>query len=98
VVFLLERDLISWSLAMDEHGRHKDLCDSSHRSVIPYVHRRTELYCSSLYEPEPFLFSAHLKWRLPEPFITQGQVVYNEPQGPTGGPGVGKLYAIGHND
>jgi hypothetical protein len=48
VVLLLERDLISWSLAMDECGGHEDLRGSGHRSVIPYVHERTELYCSSL--------------------------------------------------
>jgi hypothetical protein len=39
---------------MDERGGHKDLCSSGHRSVIPYIYERTELYCSSLYEPEPF--------------------------------------------
>jgi hypothetical protein len=42
VVLLLERALVSWSLAMDERD------GSSRRSIIPYVHRRTELYCSSL--------------------------------------------------
>jgi hypothetical protein len=35
--------------------------------------------------PEPFLFLTLWKWRLPEPFIAQGQVVYNETRGPTGG-------------
>jgi hypothetical protein len=49
VVLLLEGDLVSWSLAMDECGRHKDLRGSDRWSVIPYVHGRTELYCSSLY-------------------------------------------------
>jgi hypothetical protein len=48
MVLLLERSLFSWSLAMDEHGGHKDLHGSGHRSVIPYVHGRTKLYCSSL--------------------------------------------------
>jgi hypothetical protein len=48
VVLLLEGALISWSLAMNEHGRHEDLCGSGRRSVIPYVHERTELYCSSV--------------------------------------------------
>jgi hypothetical protein len=48
VIFLLERGLVSWSLAMDEHGGHQDLCGSGHRSVIPDVHGRIELYCSSL--------------------------------------------------
>jgi hypothetical protein len=48
VVLLLERVLISWLVAMDECGEHEDLCGSGRRSVIPYVHGRTELYCSSL--------------------------------------------------
>jgi hypothetical protein len=51
VVLLLERDLVSWSLAMDEHGEHEDLCGSGHRSIIPYVHGRMKLYCSSLALP-----------------------------------------------
>jgi hypothetical protein len=33
---------------MDERGGHDDLRSLSHRSIISYVHRRTELYCSSL--------------------------------------------------
>jgi hypothetical protein len=49
VVLLLEEVLVSWSLAMNERGAHKDLYGSNHRSVIPYIHGRTELYCSSLY-------------------------------------------------
>jgi hypothetical protein len=49
VVLLLEGALVSWSLAMDEHGEHEDLHASGRRSVIPYVHRRTELYYSSMY-------------------------------------------------
>jgi hypothetical protein len=52
--------LVFWSLAMDECGGHKYLCGSDHRSVIPYVHGRTELYCSSLYEPESAYLSAGL--------------------------------------
>jgi hypothetical protein len=35
---------------MDERGGHKDLRGSAHRSVIPYIHGRTELYCTSLLE------------------------------------------------
>jgi hypothetical protein len=57
VVLLLERALISWSIAMDECGGHEDLRGSGRRSIIPYVHGITELYCSSLYEHESFLFS-----------------------------------------
>jgi hypothetical protein len=48
VFILLEMVLVSWSLAIDEHGGHEDLRGSGRRSVIPYVHGRTELYCSSL--------------------------------------------------
>jgi hypothetical protein len=49
VVLLLEGALVSWSLAMDEHDGHEDLCGSGHRSVIPYVHGRTELYCAQAF-------------------------------------------------
>jgi hypothetical protein len=48
VVLLLERTLVSWSLAIDERSRHGYLRGLSHRSIIPYVHGRTELYCSSM--------------------------------------------------
>jgi hypothetical protein len=61
VVLLLEGDLVSWSLAIDERGGHEDLYGSGRQSVIPYVHERTELYCSSmpyLCELEPYLFPA----------------------------------------
>jgi hypothetical protein len=51
MVLLLERVLVSWSLAMDEHNRHEDLRGSNRQSVIPYVHGRIELYCSSLALP-----------------------------------------------
>jgi hypothetical protein len=53
MVLLLEGVLVSWSLAMDERGGHEDLHGSGRWSVIPYVHGKTELYCSSLYEPDP---------------------------------------------
>jgi hypothetical protein len=75
VALLWGRLLASWLLALDEHSGHEDLCDLGHRSVIPYINGKTELYCSNLYEPEPFLFSTVVKWRLPEPFIAQGRVV-----------------------
>jgi hypothetical protein len=53
VVLLLERSLVSWSLAMDERGGHEDLRGLGRQSVIPYVHGRTELYLvkSALSEP-----------------------------------------------
>jgi hypothetical protein len=97
VVLLLGRYLASWLLAMDEHSGLKDLRGSGRRSVIPYVHGRTELYCSSLYESEPFFFSTPWKWRPPEPFIAQDRVVYNEPSRPDRWPGAGKPYIVGHN-
>jgi hypothetical protein len=87
VVLLLDRDLISWSLAMNERG-HEDLRGSGCRSVIPYVYGRTELYCSSMYEPESAYLSAgldrpifltHVKRCLPGPFIAQGRVVTMRP-------------------
>jgi hypothetical protein len=79
VVLLLEGALVSWSLAMDEHSGHEDLRGSDRRSVIPYVNGRTELYCSSLYEPKPFLFPTPVKRCLPGPFIAQGRVVTMRP-------------------
>jgi hypothetical protein len=83
VVLLLEGAVVSWSLAIDERGGHKDLRGSGHRNGIPYVHRRTELYCSSLpYLSMPFfplvltdLFSTPVKRCLPGPFIAQGRIV-----------------------
>jgi hypothetical protein len=55
--FLLRRALASWSLAINERGGRKDLCGLGRRNIIPYIHRRTGLYCSSpscLCELEPF--------------------------------------------
>jgi hypothetical protein len=48
VVLLLKRILVSWSLDIDECGRHADLRGLGRQSVKPYVHKRMELYCSSL--------------------------------------------------
>jgi hypothetical protein len=88
VVLLLERVLVSWSLAMDEHGGHENLRGSGRRSVIPYVYERTELYCSSLYESESVylsvgldrpIYSTPVKRCLPSPFIDQGRVVKMRP-------------------
>jgi hypothetical protein len=83
VVLLLEEDLVSWSLAINERDGHEDLRGLGRRSVIPYVHGRTWLYCSSLpylCDPEPYLFLAPVKWRLPEPFIAQGRTVTMSPK------------------
>jgi hypothetical protein len=75
VVFLLEGTLVSWSLAMDERGGHEDLRGSGRRSVITYIHGRTDLYCSSLPCLSLPFSSAPVKWRLLKPFIAQGRVV-----------------------
>jgi hypothetical protein len=48
VALLLEGALFSWSLDMDERSGYEDLRGSGRRSVIPYIHGRMELYCSSL--------------------------------------------------
>jgi hypothetical protein len=93
VVFLLERGLVSWSLAMDECGGHEDLCGSGRRSVIPYVHGRTELYCSSLsYLSLPIcpsaltdLFFDPCEEVSTRSFYSSRPSSYNETQGPTGG-------------
>jgi hypothetical protein len=70
--------LVSWSLAMVERSGYEDLRGSGRRSVIPYIHERTELYCSSLYEPEPFS-PTPVKGCLHGPFIAQGRVVTMRP-------------------
>jgi hypothetical protein len=96
VILLWGRPLASWLLAIDEHSGLKGLRGLGHQSIIPYVHGKTVLYCSSLYEPEPFLFLTPRKCP-PEPFIAQGRLVYNEPPRPDRWPRVGKPYTVGHN-
>jgi hypothetical protein len=46
VVLLWGRSLASWLLVLGERGGHGDLRGSGRLSVIPYVYRRTELYCA----------------------------------------------------
>jgi hypothetical protein len=75
VVLLLEGVWVSWLLVMNEHGGHKDLCGSGHRSIIPYVHEITELYCLSMPCMSLPFHPPFVKRRIPEPFIAQGQVV-----------------------
>jgi hypothetical protein len=48
VVLLLEGALVSWLLGMHERSDHDDLRGSGRQSVIPYIHGRTELYCTNL--------------------------------------------------
>jgi hypothetical protein len=88
VVLLLDGVVVSWSLAMDEHGGHEDLRGSCRRSVIPYVHGRTELYCLSL----PYLILPFYPHVFPPPeeaharaFYSSKSDSYKESQGPTGG-------------
>jgi hypothetical protein len=89
VILLLDGAVVSWPLAMDERSGHEDLHGSSRRSVISYIHRRIELYCSSLSCLNlPFLsagldrliFLTPVKRCLPGPFITQGRVVTMRPE------------------
>jgi hypothetical protein len=77
--FLLEWDLVSLSLAMNEHGGHEDLHGSNRRSVILYIHRRTELYCSSLPYLSLHFHPPFMKRCMPEPFIAQGRTVTLRP-------------------
>jgi hypothetical protein len=79
VVLLLEGDLVSWSLAMDERVGHEDLRGLVRQSVIPYVYGRTELYYSSLPFSSANLFLTPRKRYLPGPFIAQGRVVTMRP-------------------
>jgi hypothetical protein len=88
VILLLEGDLVSWSLAMDEYSELEDLRGSGRRSVIPYVHGRTELYCSSPYESEPFLFSTPCEEVSTRSFYNSRSGSYNETRDPIGGPEV----------
>jgi hypothetical protein len=98
VVLLLERVLVSWSLAIDERGGHEDLRGSDHWSIIPYVHRRTKLYCSSLpclSLPICLPFSHPCEEAPARAFYSLRSDSYIETQSPTGGPEVIEtLYSI----
>jgi hypothetical protein len=64
---------------MDERDGHEDLRSLGRRSVIPYVHGKMELYCSSL----PFCPSCEeVSTRS---FYTLRPSSYNEIRDPTGG-------------
>jgi hypothetical protein len=71
---------------MNERGGHEDLHGLDHRSVILYVHGRTELYYSSLYEPEPFIFFSPCEEVSTRSFYNSRLGSYNETRGPTGDP------------
>jgi hypothetical protein len=79
VVLLLERALVSWSLAIDECDGHEDLRGSGRRSIIPYTHGRTELYYSSLPCLSLPIYPPPVKRPLPEAFIAQGQAITLRP-------------------
>jgi hypothetical protein len=79
VILLFERDLVSWSLVMDERGRYEDLRGSDRRSVIPYVHGRTIVVLLKPALPESAFLSTLVKRHLPEPFIAQGRTVTLRP-------------------
>jgi hypothetical protein len=80
VALLLEGALFSWSLDMDERSGYEDLRGSGRRSVIPYIHGRTEVVLLKPALFEPAFLSAPEKWRLPEPFIAQGRTVTMSPE------------------
>jgi hypothetical protein len=88
VVLLLERALVSWSLAMDERDGHGDLRDSDHRSVIPYVHGRTGLYYSSLPYLRLIFFPVPCEYASVRAFYSSWSGSYIETRGPIGGPEV----------
>jgi hypothetical protein len=46
---------------------------------------------------EPFLFFDPLEMAPARTFYSSRSGSYNEPQGPTGDPGVGEPYTVGHN-
>jgi hypothetical protein len=72
---------------MDERGGHRDLRGSDHQGVIPYVHGRTELYCSSLPCLSLF-FLPTLEVTSTWSFYSSRPGSYIETRGPTGGPEV----------
>jgi hypothetical protein len=78
---------------MDERGGHEDLRGSGRRSIIPYVHERTELYYSSLYVCAClFVPCEEVSTRS---FYRSRPGSYNETGGPTGDPEVVEtLYSI----
>jgi hypothetical protein len=98
MVLLWGRALASWSLAMDESGGHQDLRGSGRWSVIPYVHGRTKLYCTSLSCLSLFFFSTPVKWCLPDPFIARGQIVAMSPEVRQMVSGQVKSYVVGNNN
>jgi hypothetical protein len=88
VVLLWGRSLVSWSLAMDERTGHNDLRGSGHQSVIPYVHGRTELHCSSLPCLSLFFFAHPCEVASTRAFYSSRLGSYIGIRGPTGGPEV----------
>jgi hypothetical protein len=79
VFLLLERVLVSWSLAIDERGGYEDLRGSDRRSIIPYVHERAGVALLKPALPEPAFLSIPVKQHLSDPFIAQGRSVTLRP-------------------
>jgi hypothetical protein len=78
---------------MDERGGHEDLRGSGRQSVIPYVHERTELYCTSL--PCLILPFSPCEVVPAQAFYSSRSGSYNDTRGLTGGPEVvATLYNI----
>jgi hypothetical protein len=95
VVLLWERALASWLLALGERGGHGDLHGSDRLSVIPYVHRRTELYYAQVCLARAFAFFDPSEEVSTWSFYSSRPGSYNETRDPTGGPEVVEtLYSI----
>jgi hypothetical protein len=85
VVLLWGMALASWSLSIEERGGHQDLRGSCRWSVIPYVHRSTVLYCTSLPCLSIFFSSDPCEVAPVRAFYSSRSGSYNESRGPTGG-------------
>jgi hypothetical protein len=75
---------------MDERSGHQELCGSGRWSVIPYVHRRTKLYCIGLPCLSLFFFPDPCEVVPARAFYITRLGSYNESRGLTGGLGVGQ--------
>jgi hypothetical protein len=95
VVLLWEMSLASWLLALGECGGHNDLRGLGRLSVIPYVHRRTVLYCAQVCLALALSFFNLCEVASTRAFYSSRSDSYIETCGPTGGPEVVKtLYNI----
>jgi hypothetical protein len=92
VGFLWGRRLTSYLLAMHEHSVREDLHGSSHRSVIPYVHKRVSCIAQDCMSMGLFFFLIYLSDPSEEvstqSIYNSSPDSYNETRDPTGGPKV----------